>query len=85
MIAIEVFLTVVVLVLVGLLLVLGAATLLGKRLHLDEWFRRDRRRLELYLEQQRKQEQEHEAARAEACSELEKQSIHEGEEGQEKR
>jgi hypothetical protein len=69
MIAIEVFLTVIALALVILLLAAGVAMLMGKRLHLDEWFRRDRRRLELY----RQEEQRQQEARAEALRELEPQ------------
>jgi len=68
MVAVEVFVTIVALAVVGLLLLAGAAALLGKRFHLDEWFRRDRRRLELY----RRHEQEAEEARAAARQEIEK-------------
>jgi hypothetical protein len=66
MVAVEVFVTVVALGGVGLLLLAGVAALLGKRFHLDEWFRRDRRRLELY----RAQQEEAEKARAAALKEL---------------
>jgi biopolymer transport protein ExbB/TolQ len=65
MVAIEVFLTVIVLALVLLLLVAGAAMLLGKRFRLDEWFRRDRRRLELLREQEQREQEAREAARRE--------------------
>jgi hypothetical protein len=66
MVAIEVLLTAVVLGVIGLLLLIGVAMLLGKRLHLHEWYRRDRRRLEQY----RKHEEEFREARAEALEEL---------------
>jgi hypothetical protein len=66
MVAVEVFVTIVALAVVGLLLLAGAAALLGKRFHLDEWFRRDRQRLELY----RQHERDAEEARAAALKEL---------------
>jgi len=68
MVAVEASVTIVALAVVGLLLLAGAAALLGKRLHLDEWFRRDRRRLELY----RRHERDAEEARVEALKELER-------------
>ena len=68
MVAVEVFVTIVALAVVGLLLLAGAAALLGKRFHLDEWFRRDRQRLELY----RQHERDAEEARAAARQEIEK-------------
>src|SRR5438045_154672 len=48
------------------LVLIGVAMLLGKRFHLDDWYRRDRRRLELH----RKHEEELREARAEALEEL---------------
>jgi hypothetical protein len=66
MVAIEVLLTAILLGVIGLLLVIGVAMLLGKRLHLDEWYRRDRLRLEVH----RRHEQEMREARAEALEEL---------------
>jgi hypothetical protein len=68
MVAVEVLVTIVALGVVALLLLAGAAALLGKRYHLDEWFRRDRRRLELY----RQHERDAEEARAAARQEIEK-------------
>jgi hypothetical protein len=67
MVAVEVFLTIAVLVLLVALLVIGVMLLLGKRFHLDDWYRRDRRRLELYRAEEQRQEQ----ARAEAHREVE--------------
>jgi hypothetical protein len=67
MVAVEVFVTIAVLVLLAALLIIGAMLLLGKRFHLDDWYRRDRRRLELY----RAEEQRQEHARAEALGEIE--------------
>jgi hypothetical protein len=67
MVAVEVFVTIAVLVLLGALLIIGWMLLLGKRFHLDDWYRRDRRRLELYRAEEQRQEQ----ARAEALGEIE--------------
>ena len=67
MVAVEVFLTIAALVLLAALLIAGVMLLLGKRFHLDDWYRRDRRRLELYRAEEQRQEQ----SRAEALRELE--------------
>jgi hypothetical protein len=67
MVAVEVFVTIAVFILLAALLIVGVLLLLGKRFHLDDWYRRDRRRLELYRAEEQRQEQ----ARAAALREVE--------------